>query len=149
MIRGTVGRGFRIRGQCGKGVRCEGETGVQDARWTRDRDSQQGLPRSLAKQEKGLTDSTVRQLGCRLFSSLKHPPSHQQRQRRAGTPIPELGPASFFHKPAPSLRPAHWPRLPPQGPAPVCVTHRSRPAPGAPPAPGPRTLPGSASGISS
>ena len=134
----------------------QGEVSFQGAGWIRDRASLTGTTPRSCQQEEGLTDSTVRQLGHPLFSSLNLPPSNQQRQKdhaRQGHPSQNLAPPGSSTDPAPSYVPpiGHAPHLkgpPSPAPAPACVTHRPRPARGAPPAPGPGTPAGSDSGCS-
>ena len=110
MIRGTVGRGFRIRGQCGKGVRCEEETEIRvqggPGTGTPNRDYPEALP-----SRKKLTE---RQLGYRLFSSLKHPAQYSAPTRSSISPPPRYGP--------PTGHASHLKRARPRQPRPPCAS---------------------------
>lgn len=109
MVRGTVDGGFRVRGLCGRvsgvGACPPGGSELSGCRV----DQGQGLltgatPRSC-QQEEGLTDSTVRQLGHPLFSSLNLPPSNQQRQKdhaQQAYPSQNLAPPGSSTDPPPS-----------------------------------------------
>ena len=134
MVRGTVDVGFRVRGICGRvsgvGACPPGGSELSGCRVDQgqglfNRDYPEVMP--AGRGPDGQYSTSARTPTLLQPQSPTQQSAKAKRPRPARTPIPELGPARFFHRPGPQLCPAHRPRPPPQGPSLAsprpCVRH--------------------------